>query len=336
MSLPRISILMPIRNEERYLSAALESLYRQTLTEWELLAVDDGSSDASPDILADAACHDMRIRIIRSEGRGLVAALNEGLSSCRATLVARMDGDDICHPRRFELQADYLDEHPDVGLVACSFRHFPRSSLKQGMLAYETWQNNLLNHELILRDIFVESPFVHPSVTVRRHLLEQLGGYRDCSWAEDYDLWLRMANMGIRFARLPRQLFFWRDHPERATRKLEAYTATAFRACKAYHLMQVFLKDSKEVIIAGAGLEGRAWQRILTANGLRVSNWLDLDPRKIGRVLHGAPVTHPKDFNFIQGRKMLVAIGVRGAREEFRTMIGPMGLQERVDFICVS
>lgn len=336
MSLPRVSILMPVRNEERYLSAALESLFRQTLTEWELIAVDDGSRDATPSILFEAARRDPRVHVIRREGAGLVAALNEGLPYCRAPLLARMDGDDISHPLRLERQAAYLDANPEFGLVACAFRHFPRTGLKQGMRAYETWQNGLNTHELIIRDLFVESPFVHPSVMIRKTIIDRLGGYQDCGWAEDYDLWLRLAAEGVRFARIPQQLFFWRDHPERATRTMSEYAVVSFRDCKAHFLRQGFLNNVREVTIAGAGLEGRAWHRLIIGCGIGVSCWLDVDPRKVGRILHGAPVIHPMDFKSNPGDKMIVAIGVRGAREEFRALISTTGLREGLDFVCVA
>jgi glycosyltransferase involved in cell wall biosynthesis len=326
---------MPVRNEEIYLPSALASLYRQTLSDWDLVAVDDGSCDATPAILAEASRLDPRVRVIRSEGNGLVKALNIGLAACRAPLVARMDGDDICHPRRLEYQVACLQNYPDVGLAACSFRHFPRTGLKQGMLAYESWQNRLLSHDLIMRDLFVESPFVHPSIITRREFLVRLGGYRDVGWAEDYDLWMRMAVSGVRFARLPHEFFFWRDHPERSTRTDITYSVAAFRACKAHFLQQGFLRDTQEVIIAGAGKEGRAWQRQLAQLGIGVSCWLDVDPRKVGRVLHGAKVMRPEALK-LNCRKILVAIGVRGAREEFRLLADSMGFQEGLDFICVA
>ncbi|MBK5274922.1 MAG: glycosyltransferase [Desulfuromonadales bacterium] len=332
---PTVSILMPVHNEQAYLPAALRSLARQTLTTWELVAVDDGSDDGTPAILADAARRDSRIRIIRREEGGLVAALNTGLEDCRAPLLARMDGDDISHPRRLELQTAYLQAHPETGLLACEFRHFPRTGLKQGMLAYESWQNTLATHELIMRDRFIESPFVHPSIVCRRSLMESAGGYRDNGWPEDYDLWLRLAQAGVRFARLPVPLFFWRDHPERATRTMDEYSAAAFRACKLQYLLQGFLKDVPSVVIAGAGLEGRAWQRLLSGAGIAVSNWVDVDPRKIGRILHDAPVIGTDQLGRQTG-KILVAIGVRGAREQFRTLVQPLSLKEGLDFICVA
>ncbi|MFZ4860046.1 MAG: glycosyltransferase family 2 protein [Desulfuromonadaceae bacterium] len=334
--MPAISILMPIRNEERYLRATLDSLYRQSCTDWELIAVDDGSSDGTAAILAVAAYADKRVQIIRRDGGGLVAALNIGLSACQAPLLARLDGDDICHPRRLELQAAFLEAQPEIGLLATAFRHFPRTGLKQGMIDYESWQNSLSDHALIIRDLLVESPFVHPSIMTRRSIMADLGGYQDNGWPEDYDLWLRMAAAGVRFARLPQPLLFWRDHPERATRTMNEYAAHAFRACKCHHLLHSgFLSGVADVVIAGAGLEARAWQRLLAAAGVTVSTWLDVDPKKIGRMLHRAAVISPSELQ-LNGRKMIVAIGVRGAREQFRAVAKTYEWQEGMDFVCVA
>ena len=333
--MPKISILMPIRNEERYLQATLDSLFRQTCTDWELIAVDDGSSDGTASILAEAARADKRVQVIRREGGGLVAALNIGLEACRAPLLARLDGDDICHPRRFERQAAFLDAQPEIGLVASAFRHFPRTGLKQGMVDYESWQNGLTDHALVIRDLLVESPFVHPSIMTRRSIMADLGGYQDNGWPEDYDLWLRMATSGVTFARLPQTLLFWRDHPQRATRTMNEYATHAFRACKCHHLLLGFLNGITDVVIAGAGQEARAWQRLLAEAGVTVSTWLDVDPRKIGRVLHHAPVISPDELQ-LKGRKMIVAIGVRGAREQFRTVAKTYKWYEGMDFVCVA
>ena len=333
--MPAISILMPIRNEERYLRATLDSLYHQSFVNWELIAVDDGSSDGTAMILAEAVRADTRVHVIRRDGGGLVSALNAGLKACRAPLIARLDGDDICHPRRLELQAALLNADPEIGLVATAFRHFPRTGLKQGMIDYETWQNGLTDHALVIRDLLVESPFVHPSIMTRRTILENLDGYQDNGWPEDYDLWLRMAAAGVTFARLPQALLFWRDHPERATRTMDEYAAHAFRACKCHHLLNGFLKDAQDVVIAGAGQEARAWQRLLATKGVTVSTWLDVDPKKIGRTLHNAPVISPRELH-LEGRRMIVAIGVRGAREQFRSVAEKRGWQEGMDFVCVA
>jgi glycosyltransferase involved in cell wall biosynthesis len=330
-----VSILMPVRNEARFLPAALASLMAQTLKQWELIAVDDGSTDATPHILAEASKHDPRIRIFQSDARGLVPALNTGLAACRAPLIARMDADDISHPARLAGQAAFLSAHKMTGLVASSFRHFPRHSVGTGMAAYEGWQNRLLTHETILADLFVESPFVHPSIMMRRHELEAVGGYRDMGWPEDYDLWLRLAAAGTRFARLPALLFFWRERPDRTSRTSEIYSPASFRRCKLHHLRNGFLKGTKEVQLAGAGKVGRAWYRTLEEAGIRVSSWVDVDPRKIGRILHGAPVLF-RDEVTANGVKMLITVGTKGMRSTVRQWAYQAGFGEGDTVICVA
>lgn len=334
MSNPAVSILMPVRNEERFLPAALASLRAQTVTEWELVAVDDGSIDGTSAILATAAA-DPRVKVLTNRVRGLVNALNHGLESCRAPLIARMDGDDICHPQRLAKQLTILQDNPQIGLVAASFRHFPRQLLKIGMLAYEEWQNSLISHEQIMADIFVESPFVHPGVMFRKELVTGLCGYRDMGWAEDYDLWLRMAASGTRFTRSVEPLVYWRDKPQRATRTMAEYTGDAFRRCKLHHLRSGFLQGVTAITLAGAGKEGRAWQRLLAEEGISVTRWIDVDPKKHGRILHGAIIVPPQEITPDNG-KLLVTVGTRGARTGIREWARQAGLVELKDYICVT
>jgi glycosyltransferase involved in cell wall biosynthesis len=335
MRRPALSIVMPVRNEERYLPAALDSLRRQTLRDWELIALDDGSTDRTPSILAEAARQDVRVRIVTLPASGLVAALNEGLAACRTPLVARMDGDDICHPHRLERQFAAMREHPHVTVLGCAVRHFPRPDLQEGMRAYETWQNAVISEEEIVRDLLVESPLVHPSVVLRKDAVIEAGGYRDNGWAEDYDLWLRLAARGAHFAKLPEVLFFWRDRPERLTRTSPTCTAEAFRACKVDHLRRRLLKGVENVTLWGAGIEGKAWKHALSAQGIRVGRWLEVDPRKIGQIIHGAPVV-PIDTLHHDMAPVLVTIGAKGARAQVREYATRAGLREGSDFVCVT
>lgn len=335
MSVPHLSILLPVRNEEDYLHAALASLRRQTFTNWELVAVDDGSTDGTSRILEQAAASDQRIKVIRTPPLGLVAALNTGLAECRAPLVARMDGDDLCHPHRLERQVAWLDSHPADSVVTCRVRLFPSPAITAGMRAYETWQNSLLSHEEICRDLFVESPLAHPSVVYRREAVVALGGYRDQPWAEDYDLWLRLAAAGARFSRLPELLFFWRDHPRRHTRTAGISSLAAFRACKVHHLKHGYLKGERRVTLWGAGSEGKAWRAALAAAEIEVQRWIEVDRRKIGQVIHGAPVT-AIDTLLPGDDPLLITIGTRGAREDARKSAAGRGLIEGRDYVCVT
>ncbi|HKJ04946.1 MAG TPA: glycosyltransferase [Geopsychrobacteraceae bacterium] len=332
---PQVSILLPVRNEEQHLITALRSLQRQTFRNWELVVVDDGSSDTTPDILETFATKDPRVQIIRQPATGLVSALNRGLEACKTPYVARMDGDDVCHPDRLGKQFTVLQNDPSLTLVASCVRHFPRMNVQGGMLAYEEWQNENLSHTDISRNLFIESPFAHPSVMYRRDAVFEIGGYRQKNWAEDYDLWLRLAEQGARFARCPETLLYWRDRPQRLTRTADNCSLEAFRACKAHFLKRSYLKESSEVTLWGVGLEGKAWRKVLRREGVKVDRWIDVDQRKIGQRIHGATVYHPDILKDLPG-PTLITVGARGARVQIRQWAESAGLKEGLDYICVT
>jgi len=335
MTRPGVSILMSVRNEERYLEAALISLRRQTYEEWELIAVDDGSDDGTAEILKRHAGEDKRIKPFIRQPACLVNALVFGTDRCQADVIARMDGDDICHPKRLAKQANFLHENQDISLVATKIRYFPTHVVQGGMRHYEQWQNSLTSHQLMMRDLFVESPVTQPSVMYRKNAVDQVGGYQDNSWGEDYDLWLRMALAGYRFARIPETLFFWREHKIRLTHLADEFSLDSFRRCKVHYLRESYLKGHDTVTLWGTGQEGKAWRKVLKAAGIRVVHWIDIDPNKIGQTIHQAAVTNPDSLRPGCG-PMLITIGARGARPLVRKKCAEMGLTEGTDFVCVT
>ncbi len=174
---PSVSVLLPVYNAEHTLQATLDSLLSQTLDDFEILAVDDGSSDATADILAANAVADPRVRPLIRPHEGLVPVLNHGLEHARGRYVARMDGDDICMPQRLQAQCAFLDDAPQIGLVGCCVDFGGDRSACAGYADYVDWTNTLLTPEQISLECFRESPFAHPSVMFRRELPERFGVY---------------------------------------------------------------------------------------------------------------------------------------------------------------
>ena len=335
---PLVSVLMPVRNGAPWLEACLRSIRRQTLTAFEAVAVDDGSTDGSGELLERWTAGDSRFQVLHTPPRGLVAALNEGLAACRAPLVARMDADDAMHPRRLELQAAAMKAHPETGVVSCLVRHVPVHRVDEGLRRYEAWLNGLLGHEAMMRERFVESPVAHPSVMVRRRLLEEAGGWRDLGWPEDHDLWLRLAARGVRFAKVPATLLFWRQHPDRLTWSDPRYGKAAFLRLKAHHLARGPLAGGRVAIVWGAGPTGRRLARALEAEGVPVEAFVDIDPRLAGRSRRGRPILHPEALpaRLGPGVVVLAAVAARGAREAIRARLLALGLAEGEGFWCVA
>jgi glycosyltransferase involved in cell wall biosynthesis len=321
-----------------YLELALEGLRRQTLSDFEVVAVDDGSADGSGALLDSWAQRDHRLRVLHRPASGLVAALNTGLAACRAPLVARMDADDLSHPRRFELQLGLLEAEPELGVASCLVRHFPRQGLGEGSRLYEDWLNSLQDHDAMARERFVESPLAHPSAMVRRQILEECGGYRELGWPEDYDLWLRLFASGVRFAKVGRPLYFWREHPERLTRVDPRYSTDAFLRCKAHYLAAGPLAAVARIVVWGAGRTGRRLSRHLIETGRSIEAFVDIDIAKVGRTLRGRPVLPPDGLEPLlgSGTVVLAAVASRGARQLIRSRLLALDLIEGVDFWCVA
>ena len=327
-------MLLPVYNDAATVARAVRSIRAQTYPDWELLVLDDGSTDGSMERVEPLSRADPRIRCVRLPHRGLSRTLNVGLETARGRIVARMDADDVSHRNRFATQVECLRSRPEISVLGCRVRIFPRVGISEGMLAYEAWVNSLITPEEIARDIFVESPLAHPSVLVCRHVLEEAGGYGE-GGPEDYDLWLRLHARGCRFAKVPETLLWWMDRPDRISRRSADYSRASFRRCKARHLA-ARLGAGASVILVG-NREAKRMADLLRENGVQVKGFVDIHPNRVGTRRRGLPVYGYRDLPQVRpGCLLLAAVGTRGAREEIRQRLAALGLCEGDGFLCVG
>ncbi len=336
MSEPRLSVLLPCREAAEHLPQAIRSLTLQTFRDFEVVAVNDGSRDTTGQQLARWAAKDERVRVVNLERVGLAAALREGARLCRGELLARADADDVAHPRRFVEQIGFLAAHPEVAAVGTQVRYFPHEEVGWGARRYQAWLNGLSDPDSVARDVFVECPIAHPTLMVRRSVFEAVGGYRVNGWPEDYDLILRLHVAGERLANVPRVLHFWREGNHRASRTDPRYAPEAFRGCKIHYLRQSCLQRHDEVNIWGAGRVGKDFARALADNGVRIRGFFDIDPRKIGQQIYGAPVRDAQDVTRHRHTYLLVAVGAAGARELIREQLDRAGFSEPENYRCAA
>ena len=332
---PRVSILLPAYNAERTLPATLRSILRQTEPDWECVVVDDGSSDATLACARTVADRDARVVVVATPHAGLVAALNAGMAHCRARIVARMDADDLMHRRRLTAQLQLLDAAPQLSAVGCHVRLFPRAPLRDGLRAYERWVNCIDSAQRVREEAYVECPIVHPTLTIRRDVLVQLG-YRDCGWPEDYDLVLRLLTRGDAIGVVPERLLCWRNGPHRLTWSGEQYGLDRLTACKAAFLAAHFLADGDTYILWGFGDTGRALHRALLRHGKRPSHVVEVHPGRLGNVIHGAPVVGYDQLPRLPRRPVVVSVAGEGPRRQIREAMAAMGFLELRDFVCAA
>ena len=208
---PAVSVVIPVRNEQRYVAEALDSILEQTFRDFEVIVIDDASDDETPGILA--GYKDSRLRIkTNSQALGVGGALNTGLALARGTYIARMDADDIAKPQRLEEQVAFLERHPDIGLVSSNTCIIDEN----GTLQEEIYPGRGFTNAALRWELFWSFPIVHPTVMMRAELLKSVGGYPPNRVAEDYALWMMLRNV-TNFQVLEAVHLSYRRHSNRVT-----------------------------------------------------------------------------------------------------------------------
>ena len=333
---PPISVLLPVRDGAETLGEAVASLEAQTDPDFEVLVVDDGSTDDTREILEAWSGRDPRVRVLQQTAAGIVAALELARGEARGSFLARMDADDVCEPARLARQREFLEAERDLVGCGCFVRYFPRSAVRAGARRYEAWMNGSSSAEEVERDMFVECPLAHPTFFLRSESVQAVGGYRDPGWAEDHDLILRLWEAGGRLAKVPEVLLRWREGEDRLSRVDPTYAPEAFVRCKAHFLRRTLLRDRDGVIVWGAGPVGKTFARELVREGVRLRAFVEVDPRKIGQEIHGAPVLDTESGLTHRDGLHLAAVGQAGARDTLRGILSGHVLKEMRDFVAVA
>lgn len=200
---PLISVVLPAFNAEKYIADAVKSILNQTVQDFELIVINDGSTDATTSILENLANEDNRIKVINQKNSGIVASLNEGIDVARGVWIARMDADDIALPNRFARQLECLRQ---TGADICG------GAVKRFGVSDRRIFRPRLNDEAIKMQMLFSCPFAHPTVMMRTALVRQLRYDAEWEKVEDYDLWERAAHAGWKMANVPEVLLLYRVH----------------------------------------------------------------------------------------------------------------------------
>jgi len=267
----KVSVIMAVYNGERYLEGAISSVLRQTFADFEFIVIDDGSSDATPEILSRIGREDSRIVVVRQENRGQTLSLNRAVELARGNYLARQDADDLSMAERLELQARYLDTHPSVAVLGTAAQVMDQKGAVIGNLS--TPQGAAQVRDALLT---VRATPVHGSVMMRKEAFAAVGGYRDAFWvSQDFDLWLRMAER-FDLDNLPSVLYRWRRNPagvyvtRRALQLKYSGVALAFARERA-----LYSEDSYELLRLSRG-DLDAFAEDYRMRGLLHSLWGEL------------------------------------------------------------
>ncbi len=230
---------MPVYNAGKYLPKAIESILRQTFSDFELLIVNDGSTDDSEKTIRSFT--DKRIRYFTQTNQGLIATLNRLIQEARGEYLARMDQDDVAFPERLKIQADFLDKNPDVGLLGAWVQVIDQSNDLLGTIRYP------LTHSFIRATLALKTCFAHGTIMMRKALNPVYS--HEFLHAEDYDLWCRLA-MQTRIATIPRVLYQWRFHPSSTSSALNNDQKATARKIRAKYAKTLLAEDGNDFLVA--------------------------------------------------------------------------------------
>lgn len=332
--MPAISVLLPFHNAGNALDAAIASIVQQSFTDLELLLIDNASSKEDQAIARKWAAKDKRIRLLQEPEIGIAHALNTGLARAQGRYTARMDADDISHPERLAKQFEYLQAHPEIGVLGARTTFQTTVARNSGMRWFVQWQNGILSsHEHYVKR-FVDAPLAHPTVLFRRELVERHGGYSTDPLPEDHELWLRWMDAGVRFAKLPEELLTWNDHAQRLSRTHPNYSTDAFYRTKMKWLANWLQRklDGRPVIIAGTSGICQRRAALLQAEGIAVHAFTDVRTREIpGYAFIPHAQLPPTGDAFI-----VSMISQRGSGDRIAAFLASRGLVEGKDFLLAA
>ena len=273
---PQISILIPVYNAAATLSVCLQSILNQTLHDFEIIIVDDGSTDKTPQLLAEYVASDTRIKVFSQTHSGIVAALNHGITRCHGEYIARMDADDVMRPQRLEKQLAFAKQYPHIDLIGTQFQLVRENKeISPAQQRYQDWNNALIDDQVIKEGLFIESPIAHPTFFAKQSFFKRLG-YQNNNWTEDYDFLLRASQQGAVFGKVPDILLDKHDQPDNLTRTDPRCKRPALFRAKAHYFAQgTWLKPEQEVFIAGSGSSGRQLAQALLAENINVAGFFD-------------------------------------------------------------
>jgi len=209
MHVPKISVIMPVFNCEKYLDESINSILNQTYRDFEFFIINDGSTDNSEKIIKNYQKKDDRINLLTQNNQGVTKSLNKGIRNCRGKYVARMDADDICAPKRFELQLEYLEKYPNTDIVGCMV-----SLISEKGKVIRSLDDLPLEDYQIKWNLIFGTPLIHPTLMIRRRVFEDIGHYdQSLNVAQDIEFWRRLSHH-IKFYNIPQRLFDLRIHKE--------------------------------------------------------------------------------------------------------------------------
>ena len=322
---------MPVKNAGQYLEECLQSIINQTELNWELIAVNDHSSDNTEAILSQFAELDNRISFLDNDGNGIIDALKLAYSKSKGELITRMDADDIMMPQKLEVLKSNLLKLGEGYLATGLVKYFSDGILGDGYRYYQDWLNGMTLMGDNYMEIYKECVIPSPCWMLYREDFEACGGFNRDTYPEDYDLVFRFYESRLKVIPCDKVLHQWRDYANRSSRTSEHYADNTFLQLKCHYFLKLDHDKSRPLIIWGAGKKAKEVIKNFKSNGIQL-NWMCNNPNKIGKKIYNLLILEDKDFSQYKNPQIIVTIANRDQQNGIKKRLQDQHLKPLEDY----
>lgn len=306
--IPLVSIIMAVKDTAPYLRDCLDSVLAQSYENWELIAVNDHSSDDSPLILKEYAEKDSRIRFFNSDRPRLIPSLQLGYKKVRGTLINRMDSDDQMPDYKLKVLVEEWLQHGKGTVIAGGTKHFvDEGSVGDGFIKYEKWLNNVARTSTHYQEIYKECVIPSHSWIMHKEDFDAADAFDPIIYPEDYDLCFRLYKKGLKVVGVDKVLHYWRDRSNRISRTWEEYKDNRYFDLKLRFFYELDRDLSRPLVLWGAGRNGKDMAKILQSYNDEF-HWVCDNEKKIGKDIYGVQMEHFKAVSNLKNPQLMIVV----------------------------
>jgi len=307
MQRPLVSILIPFKNTSNFIEECLQSISNQTYKNWEVLAVNDHSTDKSLEIVKSFAVDDSRIQYVPNNGAGIIEALRTAYSKSKGRLITRMDSDDIMKSSKLEVMVSALLTNGNGHIAVGQVKYFSANGIGNGYERYESWLNSLTAKGNNYSEIYKECVIPSPCWMTFREDLEACNAFESNRYPEDYDLAFRFYEKGLKCLPCDEILHLWRDYDNRTSRTSQHYAQNYFLTIKLHYFLKLNYNTKRTLVVWGAGSKGKSIAKKLVQKEIAFY-WVCDNSNKIGKDIYGQRMLHYTAIERLKNPQSIITV----------------------------
>jgi len=332
MENPLVSIIMATKDTEPYLPECLDSILAQTYENWELIAINDHSSDRTPEILKEYGHKDARIRVFHSKRHKLIPTLKEGYEHVKGELINRMDSDDRMPADKLEVLVEEWRKVGKGNIIAGGTEHFvEEGEVGDGFRRYEEWLNEVARTNTHYEQIYQECVIPSHCWVLHKEDFDGVGAFDPEVYPEDYDLCFRFYKQGLKVIGIDKILHYWRDRSDRISRTWEEYKDNRYFDLKLRYFYQIDRDRERPLLLWGAGRNGKDLAKLLFEEE-DTFHWVCDNKRKVGKDVYGITIKHQDSIPEVEKPQILIVVTSPEEKKEIRDQLNKWGKKPVEDF----